>query len=46
MKLTEQDIKNRILDKVNDEIGAQGMYSQTPTAGVEISLSVNNLKRV
>ena len=45
MKLTEQDIKNRILDKVNDEIGAQGMYSQTPTAGVEISLSVNSLKR-
>jgi hypothetical protein len=45
MKLTEQDIKNRILDKVNDEIGSQGMSSQTPTAGTEIALSVGSLKR-
>jgi hypothetical protein len=45
MRLSEQDIKNRILDKLNDEIGAQGMYGQTPTAGAEISLSVGSLKR-
>jgi len=45
MKLTEQDIKNRILDKVNDEIGSKGMYTQTPTAGTEISLGVSSLKR-
>lgn len=45
MKLTEQDIKKRIVDKVNDVIGAQGMYGQTPTAGTEISLSVGGLKR-
>jgi hypothetical protein len=45
MRLTEQDIKNRILDKVNDEIGSKGMYTQTPTAGTEIALSVGSLKR-
>jgi hypothetical protein len=45
MKLTEQDIKNRILDKLGDEIGSQGMYGQTPTAGTEIALSVGSLKR-
>lgn len=45
MKLTEQDIKKRIVDKVNNVIGAQGMYGQTPTAGTEISLSVGSLKR-
>ena len=45
MRLSEQDIKNRILDKLNDEIGAQGMYGQTPTAGAEITLSVGSLKR-
>lgn len=45
MRLTEQDIKNRILDKVYDEIGSQGMYGQTPNAGTEIALSVGSLKR-
>ena len=40
MRLTEQDIKNRIVDKVYDEIGSQGMYGQTPNAGTEIALSV------
>ena len=45
MKLSEQDIKNRILDKLGDEIGSQGMYGQTPTAGTEIALSVGSLKR-
>ena len=45
MRLTEQDIKNRILDKVYDEIGSQGMYGQTPNAGTEIALSVGNLKK-
>lgn len=45
MKLSEQDIKNRILDKLNDEIGSQGMYSQTPNAGVDVSLGVSALKR-
>lgn len=45
MRLTEQDIKNRILDKVYDEIGSQGMYGQTPNAGTEIALSVGSLKK-
>jgi hypothetical protein len=45
MRITEQDIKTRLMDKVQDEIGSQGMYGQTPTAGTEISLSLGGLKR-
>jgi len=45
MRVTEQDIKNRLMDKIYDEVGSQGMYGQTPNAGTDIALSLGSLKR-